>query len=145
MKEYEYVIQALEEYLCDELTGVICTENYRNRSYEHGYRKLFVEYRKLHEDFEKNKERYIDTEQEQGAREEFKRQCRLKREDVFERFIKDIRSCSEVDVNGYVEKYLEDLEKEEVQTVAKRICVYPYLVSVMRENKEGGMNNDKKF
>lgn len=30
MKEYEYIVEALEGYLCDELTGMICSENYRN-------------------------------------------------------------------------------------------------------------------
>lgn len=137
MKEYEYIIEALEGYLCDELTGMICSENYRNKSYGHGYRKIFAEYRKLHEDFCANKEKYTDLSQEQSVREEFQHQCELKCKNIQIRFLNDIQACTNADIKRSMDDYLKKLEEEEVKTTAKRICLYPYLVSVLRASRKG--------
>lgn len=145
VKEYEYIVEALEGYLCDELTGVICSENYRNRTYEHGYRNIFNEYRKLHEEFETNRENFTNSIQEQRVREEFRDQCRMKREDAKTRFMNDIQACSDVDINIFANDYLTKLEDEEDKTVAKRICLYPYLVSVLRANRKGEKSDGKKI
>lgn len=145
MKEYEYIVEALEGYLSDELTGVICSENYRNKSYEHGYRKIFVEYRKLHNDFCANREKFADLSQEQAAREEFQHQCEMKCKDIQAKFLNDIQACTNVDIKSSMDKYLEKLEEEETKTVAKRICLYPYLVSVLRATRKGEKSNGKKF
>ena len=145
MKEYEDIVTALEGYLCDELTGVICSENYRNKSYEHGYRNMFVEYRKLHEEFETNREKFTDRSQEQDAKEEFQHQCEMRRKDVRDRFLSDIQACTDVDIKGPLENYLKKLDEEETKTVAKRICLYPYLVSVLRTTRKGEESNGKKI
>lgn len=52
------------------------------------------------------------------------------------KILADIQPCAEIDMNSMAQQYLEALEKEEVQTVAKRICLYPYLVSVFRKNRK---------
>jgi len=143
VKEYEYVVEALEGYLCDELTGVICSENYRNKSYGHGYRHIFVEYRKLHEDFCAHEEIFADLTQEKNVKEEFQHQCEKKREDVRVRFFKDIQACTKVDIEGFMDNYLKKLAEEDVKTTAKRICLYPYLVAVLRA--KGGKVNGEEF
>lgn len=145
MKEYEYIVGALEGYLCDELTGVICSENYRSRSYEHGYRNIFTEYRELHKNFEINKAKFTDLNLEQSVREEFQNQCQIKCKDARDRFLKDIQACSDVDIKSSMDRYLKKLGEEEVQTVSKRICLYPYLVSLLREKEKGGEINGKRF
>lgn len=145
MKEYEYIAGALEGYLCDQLTSIICSENYRNRSYEHGYRELFAEYGRLHKAFESDKEKFCDVNVEQSAVKDFQNRCREKREDIQNRFLKDIQSCTDIDVKSYADAYLKKLDEEEFKTTAKRICFYPYMVSVLRENNRGGCSDDKKF
>lgn len=145
MKEYEYIVAALEEYLCDELTGVICSENYRNKSYEHGYRQIFAEYRKLHEDYCANREKFADLTQEQSVRAEFQHQCELKREEMRIEFFKDVQACTDVDIKKFMDSYLSTLEQEEAKTVAKRICLYPYLVSVLRASRKGVKFNGEKL
>nr|WP_304429695.1 hypothetical protein [uncultured Acetatifactor sp.] len=142
MKEYEYIIEALEGYLCDELTGVICSENYRNKSYGHGYRQIFNEYRRLHETYKSEEEIFSNRERENAAREEFRCQCNEKREDVRIRFLKDIQSCTSIDIKSIMDDYLKRQEGEEAKTIAKRICLYPYMVSVLRKNRSGGKSND---
>lgn len=145
MKEYEYIVEALEGYLCDELTGVICSENYRNRSYEHGYRKIFIEYRNLHKEFCANREKYTDLSHDQDVREEFRQQCEMKSKDIQTRFMKDMQACTDVDIKSFMDDYLKKLEEEEPKTAAKRVCLYPYLVSVLRAHRKGEESDGKKF
>lgn len=133
MKEYEYIMEALEGYLCDELTCIICSENYRNRSYEQGYRDLYFKYRNLHKDFENNRTNFMDPSREKSIKEAFYHQCQEERESVRNRFQKDMQVCVDFDIDVYAKQYLNQLEEEEKRTTAKRICLYPYLVSVMRE------------
>lgn len=133
MKEYEYIMEALEGYLCDELTCIICSENYRNISYEQGYRDLYLKYRKLHKDFEDNRTKFMDPSQEKSNKEEFYHQCQKERETIRNRFQKDMRTCVDFDIDVFANQYLSRLEEEEKRTTAKRICLYPYLVSVLRE------------
>ena len=145
MKEYEYIVEAIDGYLCDELTSVIASENYRNRTYKHGYRKIFMQYCELHEEFQAERERFMDPVQEREAKQDFQRQCQEKREDIQIRFLKDIQACTSIDMKHYMIDYLKKLKDEEVETVAKRICVYPYLVSILRKSQsEGEKSNDSK-
>ena len=136
MKEYEYVVKAVEGYLCDELTALICSENYRNISYDRGYRKLFNRYQELRADFEEKREQFSNPDHETAVTEEFKCQCQKNQQEVRSQFLKDIQLCTQADMKGEIKYYLEELEAEEFQTVAKRICLYPYLVSVFREHKK---------
>lgn len=136
MKEYEYVVKVVEGYLCDELTGLICSENYRNKSYDFGYRTLFAQYRKLCKDFNKNYERFTDPAQEAAVDEEIKRLCQEKQQQVRSQILVDMQPCTDVDMGIEMQRYLQALEEEEVQSVAKRICLYPYLVSVFREHRK---------
>ncbi len=145
MKEYEYIVEALEGYLCDELTGVICSENYRNKSYEHGYRQIFIEYRNLHKDFCANREKFTDVSKEQAVRKEFRQQCEMKSKDIQAKFLKDLQVCTDIDIKSYMDAYLKRLEGEETRTAAKRICLYPYLVSVLRATRRGGGRYGEKF
>lgn len=134
MKEYEYIVKAVEGYLCDELTALICSENYRNRSYDIGYRKLFQRYQQLRTNFEEKREQFSDPDQETAVTEEFIRQCQENQQQVRSQFLEDIQLCTKSDMKGAMKDYLEELEAEEFQTVAKRLCLYPYLVSILRED-----------
>ena len=136
MKEYEYIVQAVEGYLCDELTALICSENYRNKSYDSGYRKIFERYQSLHRNFEENCEQFTNPVREAESAEEFKQRCLTFQQQVRRQFLEDILLCTPADIKGATEEYLKELRAEEFQTVAKRICLYPYLVSVLREHKK---------
>lgn len=57
----------------------------------------------------------------------------------------DIQACTNADIKSSMDDYLKKLEDEKVKTVAKRICLYPYLVSVLREAKKGEESDGKKF
>lgn len=136
MKEYEYIVKVVEGYLCDELTSLICSENYRNRSYDKGYRELFMRYQQLRTDFEKNYELFTSPAREIEAAAQFKCQCQENQQQIRLQFLEDIQLCTQANMKGAMEDYLDGLKAEEFQTVAKRICLYPYLVFVLREHKK---------
>lgn len=144
MKEYEYIVEALEGYLCDQLAGVICSENYTDRSYNYGYLNIFKEYCGLHQRFCDNQEKYVDPVHGQKVREELQHEYMQRRQDIRNRFMKDVQDCVDIKIDSYEDDYLKKLDEEEIKTVAKRICLYPYLVSVMRENRKGEDYHGKK-
>ncbi len=146
MKEYEYIVKAVEGYLCDELTCLICSENYRNKSYDSGYRTLFSNYQKLHESFIYNYKRYTDPTQEASVTKEIDYLFCKKQQQAQSQFLTDIQACTKIDMHCIAKHYLAVLEEEEMQTVAKRICLYPHLVSMFREQrKEGGEFDGQVF
>lgn len=145
MKEYEYIIKAMEGYLCHQLTGVICSENYRDRSYDIGYMTIFKEYWSLHEEYNKNRVRLEAPTLEEGAVREFEAHCQKKQEEIWKRFFTDMQACikdTSFDLTESREYYLCELEKEDAKTLAKRVCLYPYLVSVMRRHHREEREND---
>lgn len=147
MKEYEYIVEAIDEYLTDELVGVICTENYTNKSYVHGHRRIFDLYRTIHKEYEKYELESENPQMQKIAREEFNRQCREKRLKMQNAFLIDIQKfCGNVSIKDYQNEYLQKLQKEDVQTVSKRTYLYPYLVTVSRKiMKEASQSNGKKI
>ena len=91
---------------------MICSENYRNKSYEHGYREIFAGYCKLYEDFCANKEKFTDLSQEQSVREEFQHQCEVKCKNIQIRFLNDIQACTNADMKRSMDDYLKKLEED---------------------------------
>lgn len=69
----------------------------------------------------------------------------MKRKDIRDKFLNDIQACTDVDIKGPMHNYLKRLEEEEAKTVAKRICLYPYLVSVLRTTRKGEESDGKIF
>ena len=43
MKEYEFVVRAIEEDFCDQLTALICYENYSVKAWEDGHKRPAIE------------------------------------------------------------------------------------------------------
>lgn len=125
MQEYEFVIEAMNTYLCDQLASVICMENYGDKSYPHGYRRIYDEYCELRElysakkddDFEKIKVDWVK-----------------KRQQILDKFVEDINlTVKDYDLNLVKKKYFEKLSEEDVDTLGKRIGIYPYLISEARK------------
>lgn len=138
MKEYEYVALGIEELLIDELVGVICQENFSKKTYEHGFRKIFDTYRQMHNDYQAMKDDFENPEKEELLRMAFVKDCEQQREVMLERFIADAkRNCGELDIQNLVDQYIERLEKEDVITTGKRVCIYPYIISQIRKYEEG--------
>lgn len=130
MKEYEYIFAGIEEYLCDQLVSVICQENYDDKSYEHGYRRIFDEYRNLREEFIQKKERLLDPQLEEHERKELLQRCIKKRQVIQNQFVEGLAGQhKEIDVDGIRKKYLSELEKEDSQSLGKRVYIYPYIIS----------------
>lgn len=132
MKEYEFIVSAIEEVLSDRLIALICLENYGIQSQPEGYMALFDQYATLQKQYkeciiadcsdELSKERYY----------KFKQQWEKEREEMFDSFIRDLNADRDInaeDIAKYKDKYEEILKKEEIQTLGKRIAMYPYLVS----------------
>lgn len=147
MKEYEYIVEAIDGYLTDELAGVICAENYTDKSYAHGHRRIFDQYRALHQEFVDYEATMGDSETEKAARKEFKRRFAEKCSKMQNAFLKDIQSfCGSTSIKRYQDDYLLIYQCEKVKTVSKRVFLYPYLVEVSRkEVKEAPRSNEKKI
>lgn len=126
MKEYEFIVSAIEEVMSDRLIALICLENYGVQSQPDGYRALFDQYGTLQEQY---KECIIADCSEELSEErinEFKLKWEKEREEMFKSFIKDLNAEA---VAEYRSKYEKMLSEEEIQTLGKRIAIYPYLVS----------------
>lgn len=121
MREYEYVVGALEGYLCEQLASVICMENYENDSHPHGFRHIFDEFIQLREEYETNKIKQNDEWREQAA-------------SILDSFVEDIgRTVPKDKINASKDHYLAKLDEEEYKTLGKRIAIYPYLISEARK------------
>ncbi len=139
MKEYEFIIKAIEGYWSDQIAATICRESYEQKTKIGGFQEMFREYGKLHELFSSGQESdwqlYIDS-------------MKGKREERLNAFIADLEIEEVgVDIGKIKSRYLEELEKEEDQTVEKRVYIYPYLVEHMRElnSKQRGEQNGTKI
>lgn len=139
MKEYEYIVIAIEEFLCDNISAIVCLENYNNCQFVHGFRNFFYRYRQLHKtyqekaelfkskDYEKEKQRYLD-------------ECKQNRNEMLEAFIKDTECYLNIDFKSIVDSYYSELEKEDVITPDKRIYIHKHIISSISKNskkKEG--------
>lgn len=146
MKEYEYIVEMIDEYLTDELIGVICTENYTNKSYAHGHRRIFDHYRMFCKEFAEQKSKMENPDTEKAVKEEFKRQCEERRLKMQDAFLRDIQVFSgNTSIKNYQDEYLHKFQEEDVKTVEKRAYLYPYLVTVSRNMiREAAQSNGKK-
>ena len=112
MKEYEFIVNAIEEDLCDQLVSVICRENYEDEKHADGFRRIFDEYGKLHELYLKEE----DDIRKDGSLNTYRNKWEQKRKQRLEWFIKDLEEeRNGLNVAALAAKYLERLEKEEIQ------------------------------
>ena len=134
MKEYEFIVAAIEEELSDRLIALICLEDYGFRSQPDGYRALFDHYGDLHKEYEECIIADCSDELSQERFLEIKRKWEAEREEMLTSFMKDLNDDG---INEHKRKYEEQLRKQEVQTLGKRIAIYPYLVSSVCKGIEG--------
>ena len=127
MQEYEFIINAIEEDLCDQLVSVICRENYDDKKYPDGFRRIFDEYGKLHE-------AYI-SKSDSNLLQSYQQIWKEKQKNRLDTFIKDLKAeNNDFDIDALAKKYMEELEKEDIKTTDKRVCIYPYLTEEMQKN-----------
>lgn len=127
MQEYKFIIDAMDTYLCEQLASVICTENYSDKSYPHGYRRIFDQFVELHD-------QYNDLSLKKKHFSEIKSAWEEKRNQILEKFVSDLNlTVDNVDLEIVAKHYLDQMSKEDVITLSKRVGIYPYLISEARK------------
>lgn len=140
MKEYEYIAEGIENFLVDELVSVICQENLERKTYEHGFRRLFDNYRILRDNYLTQKDDFMDPNREEANRVSFFEDCKVRREVILDKFLDDVdANYPELHVRKLVEDYCATTDKDDVLPTEKRVCIYPYIISQIRLYKEGGV------
>lgn len=133
MKEYEYVAQGIDEYLIDQLVGVICIESFEGKAYPNGFRKIYDEFMHLHQSF-LNQSSHFHSTDPQEMRETNRIAWEKKRQIILNAFMKYAKNnCNGLDVDGLYKAYKDKLNEEDQATIEKRIMFYPYLTRKMRE------------
>ena len=135
MKEYEFIVTAIEEVLSDRLIALICLENYGIKSRPDGYRTLFDRYNTLQKEFKESIIPNCGDEISDEQKEIFELQWQVEREKMLNTFMNDLLKAESniglnvQDIEEHKKKYEELLKDEDVQTLGKRIGIYPYLIS----------------
>lgn len=143
MKEYEYIVLATDEIFSHMITSVICLENYRRDNLDGVFRNIFAMFNELRDDY-KNTILLMENEDEEMQRACMKTKCRLKREKIFDGFIKEMENIDNtIDYRQEVGNFYRNLEKEDVETLEMQLMVYPYLLSVLRKKEEGNKDGKK--
>jgi len=137
MQDYEHMMVAIDELISHNVVGIICMENYQNCYFPNGFRKVFDSFCEMREDYEKNKEKYLDEKLEAIERARFQAQCREKKEELLRKFIDELKAIDpEIDYEKEAKNYYITLEREDVQTPEMNLSIYPYLISLIREKEE---------
>lgn len=135
MKNYEHMMIAVEECLCHEIAAAICLENYRGKSLPKAFQKAFEMFSEYRKDFEQNQKRYEKDSVDDRIR--FQMKCRKQREEILDGFLKDLKAIrADIDYGQEVKRYLEKLDKENVQTPEMVIGLYPMLITQIRKKEE---------
>ena len=131
MKEYEFIVHAIEEDFCDQLTALICYESYRVEPLEDGYRRLFDKYGDLYNLFRGDEADSIDLDALLiEYRDIWNNNCNERLKDL----LKDLKKAQdEKVVEGLKEHFVEKLNLEDVQTPEKKAFVHPYLITMIRK------------
>lgn len=135
MKEYEYVLMAIEEYLCHYNTIAICSENYTGINFPNAHEEFFDKFIEILEMYKKQ----FANDDENGSIARCN--LRMMREDDFKSFMKDVSKIDSVN-----QKYinLEDIVKDflagadEIKNFAleDKLLLYPYIISEIRNREE---------
>lgn len=137
MSDYEHMIIAIDEVISHNVAGIICMENYKNCYFPNGFRKVFDSFCEIREDYEKNREKYLDEKTGFIERTKFQTHCRGEKERLLSEFINELKGInSEIDYEEAVKNYYIALEQEDVQTPEMYLSIYPFLISLIRENEE---------
>lgn len=138
MYDYEYLLVAIDEVLCHNVAAIICMENYKNCYLPKGFKKIFDLFCEFIDEHESHKKNTSQTEDElKLAMIKFQSECHIKQEDILKLFIKELKGIdSNIDYEKEVEKYIEDLAQQDVQSPEMQLLIYPYLISLIREREE---------
>lgn len=139
MKEYEYIVLATNEYLSHLVAATICMENYHSgENFSEFFKKLFFMFDELRNDFSK---RYTSSEDDEILIAKAKTEFRISRENALKNLINDLNSINNsIDYKEEIKKYMELIEKEDVETLEMQIMLYPHLISLIRNTEEREQN-----
>lgn len=133
MKEFEFVVSAMDAFIVDQLVSVICTENYEEESYVGGFQKIFDDFRTLHEEYQKNREK-LDSPGDQTSYTEQIRAWESRRNDVRKSFLEYIKEDNPGhDIFTFVRTYEEKMKAQDITSIEMRVLLYPYMIRKMRE------------
>ncbi len=131
MKEYEFVVRAIEEDFCDQLMALICYENYSMKPWEGGHKRIFDSYGELYDLIRGDEDGCLDLD---GLLAECCGVWERNRDDRLEKLLKDLKEERDgPEVDELKSRFFERLGEEDVQTPEKRAFIYPYLIETMRE------------
>lgn len=141
MKEYEYIVVVTNEIFSHLISSTICLENYFNESIDDSFRNLFTYFNEVRKDYKKN-----IGENSQGGSEKLDvakvtARCRYMREKILESYIKELEKIDEsINFREKTAEYYKKIEKEDVETLEMQLMIYPYLLTLIRNNEEGKEN-----
>lgn len=143
MKEYEFMMLAVDEIISHDIAAVICMENYKNCYLPRGFRKAFDLFCEFRMDYERNKDEMQNEEKERMTVAKLQAECRLRRQEILKGFILDLKHIdSAIDYKDEIKRYFCKMEQEDVQTMEMQLLMYPYLISLIREREEKVENYD---
>lgn len=137
MYDYEYMIVAVEELISHNVAGVICMENYKGCCFPNGFRKVFDSFCEVRDEYEKNREKYLDDSVEIVGKAKFQALCREKKEKIFKEYIAELKAIDpEINFDNAVKNYYALMEREDIQTQEMSLAIYPYLISLIMDKEE---------
>ena len=138
MKEYEYIVLATNEILSHLISSAICLENYFNESIDDSFKHVFSYFNELRLDYKNNvSKKSGDIEDESLSVARATARCRYKREEILESYIKELELIDpSINFKEETLKYYKDIEAEDVETLEMQLMIYPYLLSLIRNNEE---------
>lgn len=137
MKEYEYIVEATNEVFSHMISSVICIENYRRTERPRGaFKHIFRMFNEFREDYKENVQSdNIENIDLQEAK--LKAKCRIKREEVISRYIKELEYIdATIDYRKKASEFYDRLENEDVETLEMQLMIYPYLLLEIRRKEE---------
>lgn len=137
MKEYEYIVEATNEVFSHMISSVICLENYMRTDRPRGaFKHIFRMFNEFREDYKDNV-KLDDIENDDLQEAKLKAKCRIKREEIISRYIKDLeRIDGTIDYKKKASEFYDRLENEDVETLEMQLMIYPYLLSEIRKKEE---------
>jgi len=137
MRDYELMVVAIDEVISHDIAGIICMENYKNCYFPKGFRKVFDLFCKFWRDYEENKKELENEESQELEFAKYQAKCRYEKEQILRNFVDELKAIdADIDYEAEIRRYMEHLEKQDVQTQEMYISVYPLLISLIREKEE---------
>lgn len=140
MKEYEYILMGIEEYLSHYNSMAICVENYTGINFPNGFDEFFDKYVEM-------SNRYKSVVSKMGNDISFEEKCffSVKRENDFKLFVNsicDMQKMSSVDVNininGVIKEYIDVIIGLKGCTLEDDLLLYPFIINKLRDGEENG-------